>query len=70
MYTDLDLTEAPIHHYRGMQLSQLVVEGSHPESELGMKYVNILPTNNTCETRPNLHKLEIILLGIPFRIFE
>jgi len=66
----LDSTGAPIHRCRGMQLSQTVGGGSHPGPKLRIKYVNTLPINGTCETRPNLHELEIILLGVPFSVFE
>jgi len=68
--TDLDLTEVPSRRYLGMQLSRPVVGGSHPESELGTKCVKTLPIHGICETRPNLHELEIILLGVPFSVFQ
>ena len=70
MNTDLDLTEAPTRRYPGIQLSRPVAGGSHPRSELGTKYVKTPPINSIYEIRPNLHKLEIILLSVPFSVFQ
>ena len=39
---DLDLTEGPIHRYRGMRLSQPIVGDSHPMSGRSIEQVNII----------------------------